>query len=468
MSACRTAALLLLALSACAGPPVETANVPPVVPPPAWRTDAGPLAPIDRAWWQAFGDPVMTALIDKALANNTDIAIAVGRIREMRANLALARSQMLPAIDAGISGGRSRSVSPFGLPSEQNAAQPQIQASYEVDLFGRLADQRAAARDAWFASQAARDSVRLSVAAAVAGGYISLRGLDARLEVARATVAARSESLRIARSRVTNGYSPKLELQQALAEYDATAQIVPQIELAITRTEDALSQLSGETPQAIDRGMSLDHLGVPPIPAGLPSELLRRRPDVAQAEFQLAAFDKNLAAARKRFLPQVRLSVAAGAAFSTLLKDPITIWSIGGSILAPIFEGGRLTAQAEAAGAQRDQAAFAYRRAALIAFREVDDALASAKRLDEQSDYARSQQDALAEGLRLATNRYREGYSPYLEQLDAQRGLLGAQLSLIQLRADALTARVQLFQAMGGGWQGCADTNPCAPDIPGY
>ncbi len=464
----RRAALLLLALSACAGPPVRTASVPPVVPPPAWRTDAGPVAPIDRAWWQSFGDPVMTALIDKALANNTDIGAAMGRVRELEANLALARAQLLPTIDANLSGARSRSVNAFGLPSEQNAAQPQVQAAYEIDLFGRLADQRAAARDAWFAGQAARDSVRLSVAAAVASGYIALRGLDARLDVARATVAARSESLRIARSRVTNGYSPKLELQQALAEYDATAQIVPQIELAIAKTEDALSQLTGETPQAIDRGLALDRLAVPPIPADLPSELLRRRPDVAQAEFQLAASDKNLAAARKRFLPQVRLSAAAGAAFSTLLKDPITIWSIGGSILAPIFEGGRLTAQAEAAGAQRDQAAFAYRRAALTAFHEVEDALASAKRLDEQADYARSQQDALAEGLRLATNRYREGYSPYLEQLDAQRGLLGAQLSLIQLRADALTARVQLFQAMGGGWRQCADTSPCAPDIPGY
>lgn len=465
----RHAAFLLFALSACAGPPIKTASVPPVVPPAAWRTDAGQVAPIDRAWWQSFGDPVMTVLIDKALANNTDIAIAVGRVREMRANLALARSQTLPAIDAGISGGRSRSVSPFGLPSEQNAVQPQVQATYEVDLFGRLADQRAAARDAWFASQASRDSVRLSVAAATASGYIALRGLDARLDVARATIAARSESLRIARSRVTNGYSPKLELQQALAEYDATAQIVPQIELAIAKTEDALSQLTGETPQAIDRGLPLDRLAVPPIPADLPSELLRRRPDVAQAEFQLAASDKNLAAARKRFLPQVRLSAAAGAAFSTLLKDPITIWSIGGSILAPIFEGGRLTAQAEASGAQRDQAAFAYRRAALIAFREVEDALAGVKKLDEQLSYARSQQDALAEGLRLATNRYREGYSPYLEQLDAQRGLLGAQLALIQLRADALTARVQTFQAMGGGWSSCAaDGSGCAPDIPGY
>ncbi len=456
------APLLVLALCSCAGPPVSTADVPPIAPAPAWRTDAGPTASIDSRWWQSFGDPALTALVEKALVNNADIAIAAGRVREARANLALAGSQLLPTIDANLSGSRARSVSPFLKPSEATSLQPQVQVAYEVDLFGRLADQKSAARDAYFASQAASDAVRLSVAAATASGYVTLRGLDARLQVARATVRARADSLRIAKSRVERGYSPKLELQQAQAEFDAADQIVPQIELAIARTEDSLSLLTAETAAAIERGMDLDQLTRPAIPDGLPSDLLRRRPDVAQAEFQLAASDNSLAAARKRFLPQVRLSGAAGGAFSTLLQDPIGIWSVGGSILAPIFEGGRLTAQAEAAGAQRDQAAFAYRRAALTAFREVEDALASVKLIDAQIASAQSQRDALAEGLRLATNRYREGYSPYLEQLDAQRGLLGAQLSLIQLRSDALSARIQLFQVMGGGWSGCAtEAGPC-------
>ncbi|MGN7930602.1 efflux transporter outer membrane subunit [Sphingopyxis sp. 22461] len=455
---------LAAALAACAGPNVATTGVAPVTPPVAWRTDANPAAPLPRDWWRSFGDPTLAALVDKALANNSDIGVAAARVREARANFALARAQTLPTIDAAISGGRSRSVSPFGQPSEQNFAQPQIQVAYEVDLFGRLADQKSAARDSWFASEAARDAVQLSIAAAVASSYVTLRSLDARLEVARETVRARSESLRIAKSRVGRGYSPKLELQQAQAEYDATAQIVPQIELAIARTEDGLSLLVGDTPRAIERGSALDRLAVPAVPDGLPSELLRRRPDVAQAEYQLAASDKNLAAARKRFLPQVRLTSAAGAAFSTLIGDPISIWSVGGSILAPIFQGGRLTAQAEAAGAQRDQAAFVYRRTALTAFREVEDALAAVSRIDAQIAFAQSQRDALAEGLRLATNRYREGYSPYLEQLDAQRGLLGAELSLIQLRADALAARIQLFQAMGGGWTNCrASESPCPP-----
>jgi NodT family efflux transporter outer membrane factor (OMF) lipoprotein len=459
-----TAALSALALASCAGPKVATIDVAPVPPAIAWRTDAGPTAPLRREWWRSFGDPAMTALIERALANNTDIAIAAGRVREARANLALTRAQTLPTIDGVIAGGRSRSVNAFGQPSEQNSAQPQIQAAYEVDLFGRLADQTAAARNSYFASEAAHDTVELSVAATVASSYITLRSLDARLAIARETVRARAESLRIARSRVGRGYSPKLELEQAQAEYDATAQIVPQIELAIARTEDGLSVLVGDTPRSIDRGTPLERLGVPAVPEGLPSELLRRRPDVAQAEYQLAASDKNLAAVRKRFLPQVRLTASAGGAFSTLLADPISIWSVGGSILAPLFEGGRLRAQAEAAGAQRDQAAFSYRRTTLTAFREVEDALAAVKFIDAQIALAQSQRDALAEGLRLATNRYREGYSPYLEQLDAQRGLLGAELSLIQLRADALSARVQLYQAMGGGWTSCLTEEAiCSP-----
>jgi len=455
-------ALPAAALAACAGPPVATAPVPPVMPPASWRNGTEAPAAMDRAWWRSFGDPRLTALVEKALADNEDIAIAAGRVREARANLALARSQFLPAIDAGLSGGHSRSVSAFGTPLVQSFAQPQVQASYELDLFGRLADQKSAARNAWLASGAARDSLALSISAAVASGYITLRGLDARREVAQATVKAREESLRLTRSRIAQGYSPRLELEQAQAEYDAAAQIVPQIELAIARTEDALRLLTGETPGDIERGVALEQLTMPTIPVGLPSELLRRRPDIAQAEFQLAASDSNLAAARKRFLPQVRLTAAAGAAFSTLLDDPITIWSAGGSILAPIFEGGRLTAQAEVAGAQRDQAAFAYRRTALTAFREVEDALAAVRHTDGQIVLVADQSAALGRALQLATNRYREGYSPYLEQLDAQRGFLNAQLSLIQLRADALNARVQLFQAVGGGWYQCPiPETPC-------
>ena len=444
--------LLAALLSACVGPHVETAQVAPVTPPEQWRVDAGSSAPLNGTWWQAFGDPVLTRLVEHALADNLDIAIAGARIRDARAQEIAARAALLPTLDAAVSGADSRSVNAFGQPSEQTAAQPQLQAAWEIDLFGRLSDQRSAARSAWLASQAARDSVRLAIAATTASGYVNLLSLDARLRVARETLTARSQTLQLIERRARAGYSPRLELMQAQAEYQAAAQIVPPLEQAIAQQENALKLLTGELPGPIERGGSLAALTEPVIPEGLPSELLRRRPDVAQAELQLAAADHSLSAARKRFLPQVRLTGSAGAAFSTLLPDPIAIWSVGGSILAPLFEGGRLRAGAESAGAQRDSAAFAYHKAALNAFREVNDALAIATQSDRQLEILGKQRDALAESYRLASNRYREGYSPYLEQLDAQRGLLSAELALIQARANALSARITLYQALGGGW----------------
>ena len=443
---------LALLTGACAGPSVETARVAPVVAPPDWRVDLGPGAPIDAQWWQGFGDPQLAALVEEALARNADIAIAGARVREARAQQALARSALLPTLDAAVSGADSRSVNPFGMAVEQRAAQPQLQAAWELDLFGRLSDQVSAARSAWLASQAARDAARLTVAASTANAYITLLALDDRLAAAERTSAIRKGSRDLIARRVALGYSPKLELQQAEVDYQSALLLVPAVEQARARQENALSVLTGKVPGAVARAAGLAALMRPPVPASLPSELLRRRPDVAQAEYQLAASDSNLAAARKRFLPQVRLSASAGAAFSSLLSGPIGLWSVGGSVLAPIFEGGRLRAGAETAGAQRDAAAFAYRKAALNAFREVNDALAAVDGLDRQVVIQTRQRDALAEANRLATNRYREGYSPLLEQLDTQRGLLTSELSLIQARADALNARVALYQALGGGW----------------
>ncbi|AZI37017.1 putative outer membrane efflux protein [Caenibius tardaugens NBRC 16725] len=444
--------LLPLLLAGCAGPHVETAQLAPLTPPAQWRVDPGATAPLERAWWQAFGDPVLTELVTHALANNLDIAIAGTRVRDAKAQEMAARAALLPTLDAVASGADSRSLNAFGQPTEQTAAQPQVQAAWEIDLFGRLSDTRSAARSAWLASEAARDSVRLSIASAVASGYINLLALDARLQTAQQTLTARAQTLRLIQRREAAGYSPKLERMQAEAEYQAAAQIIPPLEQAIAQQENGLKLLTGELPGAIARGGTLATLTEPAIPDGLPSELLRRRPDVTQAEWQLAAADSSLSAARKRFLPQLRLNGSAGAVVSTLLGDPISIWSIGGSILAPLFEGGRLRAGAESTGAQRDSAAFAYRKTALNAFREVNDALVAAQQADRQLAILVKQRDALAESYRLATNRYKEGYSPYLEQLDAQRGLLSAELALIQARANAMQARVTLYQVMGGGW----------------
>ncbi|PSJ38950.1 efflux transporter outer membrane subunit [Allosphingosinicella deserti] len=449
------AVALGLILAGCAGR--TPAPVPPeaaVRAPSGWRTHAGPTAPIERQWWQRFGDPVLAALVEQALVNNPDVGLAAARVREARAQERLARSQLAPSLDLGVGATYGRTVSALGQPTTSASVQPIFQTAYEVDLFGRIDQQVAAARAGTAAAEAGRETAALSIAAATASGYITLRGLDARLGIVRETLTSRAEALRIARNRAEVGYTSELELRQAEAEYEATAQIVPQVELAVSRQENALSQLIGGSPRTIERGVALAALRAPPVPDGLPADLLRRRPDIAQAEFTLAASDATLAAARAQFLPQIRLTGSAGEVLSSALGNPISLWSIGGSILAPIFNGGRIQAQVDTAAARRDQAAFAYRRTALVAFREVEDNLAAVRRLAEQRARLEAQRAAVAEALRHATNRYQAGYSPYLEQLDAQRALLNVELSLVQIGADQLNALVALYQAMGGGWTG--------------
>lgn len=442
--------LLMLSLGACA---------PALTPPPAassvalpadWRTVLPASGAIDRQWWTRFGDARLAALVEQARAHNSDLAIAAARVDEARAQERVARSLLLPGLSVSAPGAEARSVSAFGLPTESFTAQPIFQASYEVDLFGRNAATRDAAHANAAAAAAAREAAELSVSAATASGYITLLALDARRGVLQDTLASRAEARRLARDRAAAGYTSQLELRQAEAEYQATAQQIPAIEAAIARQENGLSLLVGDVPRGVERGAPFAALTQPPVPGVLPSDLVRRRPDIAQAEYALAATDANLRAARARFLPQLNLAASAGVTLSTALADPIGIWSVGGSILAPLFSGGRLQGQYDAATAQRDQAAFAYRRAVLTAFREVEDQLALIDRLGAQQVALVAQRAAVADALRHATNRYRAGYSPYLEQLDAQRSLLTVDLALIQLRADRLTAYVALYQALGG------------------
>ncbi|WEK46579.1 MAG: efflux transporter outer membrane subunit [Candidatus Andeanibacterium colombiense] len=442
---------LATALAGCALQERPAPEATQVVPPADWRSPTGASEALTADWWNRYGDPQLTALVERAIAHNTDIAVAAARVRQALAQERAARAQLLPSVSAGPAVSDERSIDAFGQPRTTLAAEPTIQASWQVDLFGRTADLAGAARQRYLASQAAHDAAVLSVAAATARGYIALRGYDARLAVTQDTLASRSEALRIARSRADAGYTSRLELNQAEAEYQAAAALVPQLRRAIAQQENALSQLAGDVPGAIARAAELTALSVPPVPAGLPSELLRRRPDIAQAEYQLSASDRSLSAARKAFLPNLQLTGSTGLLFTKGL-DPTVLFSLGGSILAPLFSGGRLTAQLDEAASVRDQAAFAYRGTALTAFREVDDALAALATLQDQERALTAQRDALREALGHAIRRYQAGYTTYLEQLDAQRGLLSAELALAQARADLLQASVTLYAAMGGGW----------------
>ena len=444
------AATTAITLSACA-PTLQDAPLGAAVAPPAdWRTSLEVTAPVEADWWASFGDPQLSQLVERARAANPDVQVALARVEEARATELASRGFLLPSLGAGVEGGVQREVSPFGQAQTTVAAQPAFRASYELDLFGKNAARVDAAEADVAASAAAAEAARLSVSAAAASGYITLLALDRRLSVLEETLVARQEAAKFARDRAEVGYTSQLPLRQAEAEYQATAQLVPQLQAQIARQENALSVLTGTIPGAIERGGTLEQLIQPPAPATLPSELLRRRPDVAAAEYRIAAADAQMRVARADFLPSIDLGAAAGLVLSDLLADPVGVWSLGGSILAPIFQGGRLQAQLDGATAQRDQAAWAYRSTVLDAFREVEDRMAVLSNLKEQESALEAQRVAVADALRHARNRYRAGYTPYIEQVDAQRALLGVDLSLIQVRADELTALVGLYQAVGG------------------
>lgn len=442
-----------VALCACSGPRPRAPSAAAIAPPTVWRVDLEREGNLGGEWWRAFGDPALNNVVQRALDHNTDVAIAAFRVVEVRSQYRIAEARRKPSLELAVEGSHDRTVDPFLQGITQTDGAAELGVSYDLDLFGRLSSSSAAARASLLASEAARDTVRLAIASAAARGYVTLLELDAQLAIVRDTLKARAGSLQIVRRRQRAGYSSTLELRQAEAEYYATEQLIPATELSIRRQEDALSLLLGENPAGIERSGSLQGLVLPAVPVGMPASVLRQRPDLIQAEQQLVATDRSLDVARAEFLPRILLTTSGGYANSTIFANPINLYSFGGSILAPLFEGGRLRAQADAAAARRDQAAFQYRKSALNAFREVEDALAAVRRDEEQERSIENQSESLKRTLTLATNRFLSGYSPYLEQLDAERQLLSAQLALTQSRADRLTAIIDLYRSLGGGWR---------------
>ena len=446
--------IIALGLSACAGPrsaPPAAASMTPI---DGWRSNTATGPGLSDHWWRAFKDPALDKLVEASLSNNVDIAIAAGRVEEARAQFRLAQAQRMPNLAGVDKGGRQRDVDPFGRPRQQWLNDAELSITADLDLFGRLSTASEAEKAAFLASEAGRANVKLATTVSVASGYFALAASRARLAVLRDTLAARTESLRLARRRAEAGYASALDLRQAEAEYQATAQLIPSTEQEISRQENGLSLLLGDGPHEIAPGIPLAALSVPVVPAGLPSALLRQRPDILQAEQQLVAADRTLDSARAAFMPNIQLNGSVGQVAAQLLTNPMHVFFIGGSILAPIFDGGRLQAQQERAVARRDQAAFAYRKVALNAFREVDDAITAGRKTAEQETVLIAQRDALSHALKLAEGRYRAGYSPYLEQLDAQRSLLAVDLALVQARSDRLSSSLNLVHALGGGWDG--------------
>lgn len=449
----------MLFLGGCLGerPAIPAAAA--VTPPQAWRTPATGDAGVDADWWKAFGDPTLDELVQRALSNNADVYRAAATVAEARAHLRGARANQGPEIDLTGLGGYTKQLEVTG-PITTWGAEPAITIAYDFDLFGQLRSATAAAKAQLLSTKASRDAVALATASTTASAYIDLLGLDEQLRIARETVAARGDELRIQTRLAGAGYSSQLELRQAEAEYKDAQGLVPTLELAVSEEEDALSVLLGIAPAAVQRETStLARLETPVIPAVLPSDLLRRRPDIHAAEEAVVAADRSLDSARAAMLPQFSLTGSVGGAFATVLPTPASFYLIGVSALAPLLDSGRRHANADVAAAQRDEAAFAYRSAALRSFQEVEDALASIRRLDERRKLLSAEVEANAAVLRVATERYKAGYAPYINQIDAQRSLLSSELTLAQVQTDRLAAFVTLYQAMGGGWSQTTSEN---------
>lgn len=448
------AAVLIAGCAAKVGPaPQSTLQTP-----AEWRTRVGPgsdARPVEQQWWQAFGDPALSALVARTLEHNGDLRIARARVADYRARVAAARASQLPSVTGSASPTRTRALAYNGVPYETNLFQAELQASYEIDVWGRLANLTDAARAAYAAEQASADAAALSIAASAASGYLNLRGLDAQLELALATLKLREESRELARKQFEVGYSSRLEWLQAQAEYQAAAEQVPQLQRQIFEQENALSVLSGGNPGPVPRGVPLSGLAPPPVPGGLPSDLLRRRPDIARAEQNLLAASATLSATRDQLLPSFRLTAVGGlqsTVFSEFLKDPTHLWRLTAAAAGPLFEGGRVQAQTDSAASARDQAAYAYENAVRAAFAETDNGLGAIQRLREQAVQNDARRATAAETLRIARNRYRNGYASYLEELDAQRTLYSADVLRLQLKTRMLIASVDLYRALGGGW----------------
>lgn len=448
-----------LALVGCASR-MQPAPAPTLSAPEHWQAEIGPAntgagGGVERGWWAAFGDPELTILVDDALRHNGDLRIAGARMAAAQARATIAGAAQLPVVTATVQPARARSLNGFAEPVVTNVFQAGVQASYEVDVWGRLAHASESARAAYQAERASTDAVALSVAASVASGYLNLRGLDAQLALAEATLALRQQSLALTQRQFAVGYSSRLEQLQAQTEYDVTAELIPQLRRTIREQEYALALLAGRNPGAVNRGRDLVTLAPPPVPVGLPSALLRRRPDLYRAEQNMVAQDANLAAVAEQMLPSFRLTVAGGVEnfhLHELVNAPTALWSLALGLAAPLYEGGRLQAATDAAAAQRDEAIYTYEKVVRSAFAETENGLEAVTRLREQAVVNAARRDTASAALRIAHQRHANGYASYLEELDAQRNVYSAEVSLLQLQTRSLIAAVDLYRAMGGGW----------------
>lgn len=424
-------------------------------------------APTDsQAWWNSFGDPVLDQLVRECLANNRDLRIATARVDEFAAILAGTQSQGLPQVGYALSGNRSRTSEeklPAFVDPLSTTFSALLSASWEIDLWGRIRRQTEAARANLLATEEARRGVELTLISSVVLSYITLLDLDEELRVTEATIDGRRQNVAIFEKRLNAGWISEFEMSQVRGEYEAALAQLPPFHQAIATQENALSVLLGRNPSPIVRGRDLASLHAPPIPAGLPSDLLIRRPDILAAEQQLIASNALIGAARALFFPQISLTGALGfvsADLGRLFTGSARTWSFTGDVAGPIYTGGGLTAAVDQAEARKDQSLANYELTIQQAFRDVEDSLSDVRTSRELQQTLERRVATLQRGVELATERYENGYADYIDVLDTERSLLAAQQQLASARGDYLRAIVNLHRALGGDWTDASYVKP--------
>lgn len=457
--------LTLLAAAVLAGCAVGPDYQRPEVTLPAqYRADAaalpaaGAAAEVAPRWWALFDDARLNALMDAALEHNADLRQAVARVEQAQALLREARAVQWPAVSLGGSAARGRSSDTTLAPGggTGNNFQLALSTAFELDFWGRLRRASEAARAQALATSYAEEVVRQTVAGLVAQNYFSLRALDEQIELTRETLKTREEGVRILRIRLQGGTSARIDLDQAEALRADAALQLQELQRQRALAESQLGLLTGQSGIALEPG-TLRGLPLPPAPPpGLPSALLERRPDVRQAEQVLVSANAQIGVAKAAMFPTISLTGLAGgesAELSDVLKSGSRIWSIGVGLSLPIFDAGRRIAQTEQAEARQREVLAAYQGAVRAAFKDVSDALVNLRAARESQADVEASEQAYLNALKTAQQRYDAGYSAYLELLDAQRSANAARLRTVSNRQAQLAATVELFKALGGGWE---------------
>jgi multidrug efflux system outer membrane protein len=449
---------------------------PPVTPPEAFR---GQLTPgettslADAPWWEAFGDPALKSLIQEALAGNYNVRIAAARVQQARAQAAVAKSPFFPQLGYNAAAAQSKGLQNFlGLGNNSTDTVSTlylgvISMSWEIDLWGKIRRSSESANAQFLASEEARRAVLLSLVSDVAQAYFELLELDARLAIARDSTEAFLGTFKLFQDRVEFGVASQLQTARAEGNLAEAAATVPEIESQITAKENQISILLGRNPGPVPRGQPLfEQTVAPTVPAGLPSALLERRPDLRRVEQELVAANAQIGVAKSLFFPQLSLTGFLGKAspeLAALTAGTSTVWQAGGALTGPLFQGGKIYQNYKASVAQAEEAKWRYEQSVIQAFQEVSTSLAALEKLaGAETEQVRSVK-ALEKSVQISNDRYLYGLSSYFEILESLQRLYPAQYTRAQIRLNRLLAYVQLYKALGGGWN---LENPQQPPTP--